>query len=213
MAFLGVLCELRGSIFFAAMRSHALLVSSLPIADCGRMTPTAMTRKRTLVDASSAILLSKTGLFRRLTEMYQVVMAEAVYGEITRTGYPGAAGFSAARCAGEIRVLSPGAARFPEAEALLSGLGERDTIRLFSRGDGDFIIIDDRKGAGFCRSVGIPYINALLFPRILMLAGELSEDECRRRTGDLLKNGRYSPKIVRVAAAVSQERLHRFLPS
>ena len=195
------------------MRSHAILVSSLPIADCGRMTPTAMTRKRNLVDASSAILLSKTGLFRRLTEMYQVVMAEAVYGEITRTGYPGAAGFAAARCAGEIRVLSPEAARFPEAEALPSGPGERDTIRLFFRGHGEFIIIDDGKGAGFCRNVGIPYINALLFPRILMFVGALSESDYRKRTGQLLKNGRYSPKIVQLAAAASRERLHRFLPS
>jgi hypothetical protein len=158
-------------------------------------------------------LLSKTGLFRRLTEIYRVVMAEAVYREVTRKGYPGSDGFSAARRAGEIRVLSPEAARFPEAETLPSGPGERDTIRLFFRGHGDFIIIDDRKGAGFCRNVGIPYINALLFPRILMLVGALSESDCRKRTGQLLKNGRYSPKIVQVAAGASRERLHRFLPS
>ena len=70
-----------------------------------------MTRKRTIVDASSAILLAKTGLFRRLTELYRVVMAEAVYGEIARKGYPGADGFATARRAGEIRVLSPGGYR------------------------------------------------------------------------------------------------------
>ncbi|MGD8368021.1 MAG: hypothetical protein PVG78_10285 [Desulfobacterales bacterium] len=172
-----------------------------------------MTQKRTIVDSSSAILLAKIGLFHRLTEIYEVVMAEAVYGEIARKGYPGACGFAAARRAGQIRVLSPEGSFLPTAEDALTGAGERETIRLYARGEGDFVIIDDRKGAGFCRSAGIPYINALLFPRILRLVGELSESEYRRRTGQLLQNGRYSANIVEVAAGASRERLGRFLPS
>jgi hypothetical protein len=172
-----------------------------------------MAPKRTIVDASSAILLAKTGLFRRLTEIYQVVMADAVYGEITRKGYPGAGGFAAVRRQGQIMVLSPAGASFPAAEDALSGSGERETIRLYGSGEGDFVIIDDRKGAGFCRRAGIPYINALLFPRILRLVGELSESEYRERTGQLLKIGRYSAKIVEVAAGASRQRLGRFMPS
>jgi predicted nucleic acid-binding protein len=177
------------------------------------MVSMPVSRKRTLIDASSAILLAKTGLFRRLTEVYRVIMAQAVYDEITRRGYPGASDFAAARRAEEIRVLSPAGAAFPAAENALSGPGERETIRLYARGEGDFVIIDDRKGAGFCRSAGIPYINALLFPRILRLVGDLSEAEYRRRTGQLLEKGRYSARIVNVAAEASPERLGRFLPS
>lgn len=170
-------------------------------------------RKRTLVDASSAILLAKAGLFRRLTETYRVVMAEAVYGEIACDGYPGARGFAAARHAGRIRVLPPVSGNAPGPEDSLSGPGERETIRLFSLGAGDFVIIDDRRGAGYCRTAGIPYINALLFPRILMLTGALSENECRRRTDRLLQFGRYSPGIVAAAASASRKRLGRFLPT
>ncbi|MCF8080086.1 MAG: YkgJ family cysteine cluster protein [Desulfobacterales bacterium] len=172
-----------------------------------------MQPKRTIVDASSAILLAKTHLFGRLTETYRVVMAEAVYREINRNGYPGARRFAAARDAGAIQVLAAGSGPEAGAESTLSGCGERETIRLFSGGKGDFIVIDDRKGAAFCRDSGIPYINALLFPRILMLSGKLSDGEYRTLTERLLGCGRYSQKIAAVAAGASRERLGRFLPS
>jgi hypothetical protein len=172
-----------------------------------------MPRKRIIIDASSAILLVKTGLFRCLTDAYQVVMAEAVYGEVCRDGYPGARRFSDARVGGKILVLSARPETALPGEEILTGSGERETIRLFSQGEGDFVIIDDRKGAGFCRNTGIPYINALLFPRILMLAGAMSESEFRKRTSQLLALGRYSKEIVAVAEGASRERLGRFLPS
>ena len=172
-----------------------------------------MIRKRSIVDASSAILLAKTGLFASLTATYRVVMAEAVYREIAREGYPGAGDFIEAREQKAIRVLSAGRPDRPGPESALSGPGERDTIRLFLRGEGDFVIIDDRKGAGFCKSARIPYINALLFPRILLLAGALSNRDFRKRTGLLLKNGRYSQEIAAFATNASRKRLERFWPS
>jgi hypothetical protein len=172
-----------------------------------------MPRKRTIVDASSAILLAKAHLFRCLTETYHVVMAETVYSEISRNGYPGARRFAAARRNGSIRVIASQSVTGPRAESVLTGPGERETIRLFIRGEGDFIVIDDRKGASFCRNAGIPYINALLFPRILMASGKLSDSEYCRLTESLLGFGRYSQKIVSAAADASRERLVRFLPS
>ena len=172
-----------------------------------------MPRKRIIIDASSAILLVKTGLFRCLTDAYRVVMAEAVYGEASRNGYPGARRFSGARDGGQILVLSARPETAPQGEETLTGSGERETVRLFSQGEGDFVIIDDRKGAGFCRNTGIPYINALLFPRILMFAGGLSESDCRKQTAQLLALGRYSKEVVAVAAGATRERLGRFLPS
>ena len=139
-------------------------------------------------------------------------MAEAVFGEIARDGYPGARGFRDARRKDAIRVLSAGGKR-PGPEDALAGPGERETIRLFCRGEGDFVMIDDRKGAGFCKNAGIPYINALLFPRILLLAGALSSRDYRRQTVQLLETGRYSAKIAAYAAEAPRERLHRFWPS
>lgn len=172
-----------------------------------------MQRKRTIVDASSAILLAKAHLFRCLTEAYRVVMAEAVYGEVSRDGYPGARRFADARDAGQILVLTPRPETATRGESTLTGSGERETIRLFSRGEGDFIVIDDRKGASFCRNAGIPYINALLFPRILMVSGKLSESDFRKRTSQLLALGRYSKEIAAVAEGATRERLGRFLPT
>ncbi len=172
-----------------------------------------MPRKRTIVDASSAILLAKAHLFRCLTEAYHVVMAETVYREISRNGYPGARRFATARCKGSIRVIASQSDDGPGAESVLTGPGERETIRLFSRGKGDFIVIDDRKGASFCRNASIPYINALLFPRILMLVGALSESDFRKITSQLLAIGRYSKQIAAVAECATRERLSRFLPS
>jgi predicted nucleic acid-binding protein len=172
-----------------------------------------MSLKRAIVDASSAILMAKTGLFGRLTGTYQVVMAGAVYREISRNGYPGARRFAAARNDGRIQVLAPGRPAASLEESALTGAGERETIQLFSQGKGDFVVIDDRRGAAFCRNNGIPYVNALLFPRILMLAGVLSEADYRKKTDRLLALGRYSPEIAAAAAAASRERLGRFLPS
>jgi hypothetical protein len=171
-----------------------------------------MTRKKSIVDASSAILLAKTGLFASLTATYRVVVAEAVYGEIAREGYPGGDDFIEARKVGAIRVLPAGGPDRPGPEEALSGPGERETIRLFLRGEGDFVIIDDRKGAGFCKSAGIPYINALLYPRILLLSGALSDRDYHNQTGQLLKNGRYSTKIAAIAADASRQQLERFWP-
>lgn len=171
-----------------------------------------MNCKRAVVDASSAILLFKAGLFGHLVDAYRVVVARAVYGEICRDGYPGARRFAAARKEGQMRVFAPD----PEKAALVRGVppgrGERETILLFAQGAGDFVLIDDRRGAGCCRSAGIPYINALLLPKILMFAGRLSESQCRRRTSQLLAGGRYSKKIVAVAAAASPQNLFRFMP-
>lgn len=172
-----------------------------------------ITPKTTIVDASSAILLAKAHLFRRLTETYRVMMAEAVYREIGRNGYPGARRFAEARRKGAIRVLAACNDGLPGPESVLTGSGERETIRLFSQGKGNFVVIDDRKGAAFCRDAGIPYINALLFPRILMLSGNLPDSEYRRLTECLLRCGRYSEKIVAAAAGATRERLGRFLPS
>ena len=49
--------------------------------------------KRAVVDASSAIILFKAGLFLPLIQNYHILMTEAVYSEVTCKGYPGAEDF------------------------------------------------------------------------------------------------------------------------
>ena len=106
------------------------------------------------------------------------------------------------------RPQTPGAS----AALLRLGAGERDTLCLYESGRGSFVVLDDRKGANYCRRQNIPYINALLVPRILQMSGRLSEAECRERIGLLLYCGRYAPRIVQYASTCDPQRLARFMP-
>ena len=98
-------------------------------------------------------------------------MAESVNEELTHDGYPGAKEF--ADCLAEKKCsLAPGDQTAEIHGTLLKGVagldrGELDTIRLYKKGYGDFVITDDGRGAGYCKRHKIPFINALLFPRVL----------------------------------------------
>ncbi len=160
--------------------------------------------KTVLTDASSAILLFRAGLFPALISFFRIMVAESVYAEITVIGYPGAETFCNACADRQIIVRTAGtvsAIRHPELLMPSQSVrkGEGDTIRLWLYGEGDFILMDDYKGAAFCRDHGIPYISAILVPRILALSGHLSADQCSEKTEELIRNGRYSKKIIAYA--------------
>ena len=81
---------------------------------------------------------------------------------------------------------------------------------LFVMGCGDLIIMDDGKGANVCKKSNIPYINALLVPRILLIAGILSKRECGAVTRSIIDCGRYSEKIIEFGRSCPDEMLARF---
>lgn len=172
--------------------------------------------KTCLVDASSAILLFKCGLFDDLLETYQVRMAAFVFAELTIDGYPGAKKFKAARFAGQVGIISGIGGEFEYQSQISPGnlldRGEYDTICCFREGKGDFILTDDGGAARYCRDHDIPFINCLLFARLLYICGRLSEDEYRRRLADLVSKGRYSPGIVKFAGTSEAAELSIFLP-
>jgi len=167
--------------------------------------------KKVLTDASSAIILFKIGLFHELTKTYRILMTKSVYEELTAEGYPGAKIFREYCKKKQFFVfLSEDEAacrRIP-----LSGKGERDTVFRFLEGIGDFIIIDDGKGVGYCRDNSIPHINALLFPRILYLSGNISEKEYRSKTDAIIKVGRYSEKVITYSRDCSRNEIAFFMP-
>jgi len=172
-------------------------------------------KRRILVDASSAILMTKAGLMEELIMAYRVACASSVYRELCRKGYPGAKEISVFRQTGKIRVTegpgdSPGGGRPPIPAGL--GPGERDTIRHFYGGAGAFIIIDDGRGARYCRNAGIPFINALLVPKLFYFAGRLSEEAYLSATATVIGEGRYAATILSWAQACSQKDLSFFLP-
>ncbi len=171
--------------------------------------------KDVLIDASSAILLFKAGLFDKLIRVYRATMAERVYDELTIADYPGAEAFRRARARGALAVrptdgVSLCLSAFPELEAL--GAGERDTIRQYIDGFGAFILIDDGKGAAFCKEKHIPYLNALLFSRVLRLAGRITEADFRHKHDLILDVGRYSDTVVDYVRKATEEEVAPFLP-
>ena len=177
---------------------------------------TGIDQKRAIIDASSAIILFKTGLFERLVKTYRVLMTTTVLSEVTRSGYPGAAFFRevARRPAVTIVPFGRHAARrlWKDQRFYLLDPGERDTIGCLKDGRADFIIIDDGRGSSFCRNNDLPFINALLFPRVLLLSGRLSAMACDDKTAQIIQCGRYSPKIIASAVSMGSRELRPFLP-
>lgn len=147
---------------------------------------------------------------------YLVVMAESVYREVTRNGYPGAGIFKSLRFNTKILAVKSVSDKDRVYETLFQnftlGQGEKDTLVLFLKGNGRFVIIDDGKGARFCRKQQIPYINALLIPKILCFCNRLSPEEQQLKFKLLVKLGRYSNPVVHYAENCPRHELDRFMP-
>jgi hypothetical protein len=58
----------------------------------------------------------------------------------------------------------------------------------------------------------IPYINTLLFPRILYLTHSISETEFNNKAEKVISIGRYSQEIIDYALNCTQDDLEFFLP-
>lgn len=173
-----------------------------------------MNCKRAIVDASSAIILYKAGMFGQLVDTYHIAMAPSVLSELTRNGYPGAEYFKTVGRQRAVSVVSAGglsAGTYPP-RLLRLDRGERDTIGCFIDGCADFIIIDDGRGSGFCSDNGLRFINALLFPKVLLLSGRSSTADFREKTARIIQLGRYSQKIIEAGAAMNIGELTFFLP-
>lgn len=171
--------------------------------------------KSVIVDTSSAILLYKSGLIPQLVSHYQTLITPSVHHELTQHGYPGSHEFQKLCDQQQICLLTDPALlttgkEYRELPAL--NPGERDTILQFIQGTGDFIILDDGRAARYCKRAGLPFINALLFPRILFLIQQIPELEFHLKTDELINNGYYADTIIKLAADLPDQAIQPFLP-
>lgn len=172
-------------------------------------------RNPVLMDASSAIILFKCSFFEPVIKYFNIIMAESVYSEITREDREGAGAFICFRKEERIHIhdnvekkdCSQG--QFQPLKGL--GSGEQDTIRLYQMGIGDMIILNDGKGASYCKKNDIPFINSLLVPRILHLGGLIGKEERNSAMKCIMTYGRYSTKIIEYAYGCGDETLAGFL--
>lgn len=169
------------------------------------------------IDASSAILLYKTGLFVPCTQYFSMVMEANVYKEVRVPDHPGAKFFLSMVQKNSVKVsLADTDHRVYITLPENLDLGERKTLILYFQNHcpeaRSFIIIDDAKAARFCLRQEVPFINALLVPKILWFAGVLNKNDYIDKTALVIEKGRYSKTVIEKAKALSSWDLAAFIP-
>ncbi len=165
-------------------------------------------------DASSAILLEKADLFTAFSKAFRIIFTASVFSEITRSGYPGAAIFSNSFENRRFDVAPFAETKFIEGRPQKNEMdqGERDTIALYIENRKGFILTDDGRAALWCRDHDLPFINALLVPKLLYYAGLMNEKEYLSKMDFLCQTGRYSKKIKETAFSFNEKDLSFFIP-
>ncbi len=162
--------------------------------------------KSIAVDSSSIILLQKVRLLQSVLDNYSIVIAESVYRELTLVNKSGVAEL-VQLLSSKVMQLRGSNSQYPRMD-----IGERDTIEVYRQRYSDFILLDDKKAAIYCRKNRLPFVNSLLVPRIFYAAGILGVEECWLKFRGLVKAGYYSDKIVARAKDMSEASLLVFSP-
>jgi hypothetical protein len=162
--------------------------------------------KTALIDSSSAILLQRADLLHAVSRYVRLVMPQAVRREVCHD--PTKAGAEAIRqmIAERIIAVAPRVTATPP----LRG-GEGEVLALFLAGQGHFVILDDGAAVNFCRRRGIPHLNALLIPRLLLAAGGIPALQAEAAFCHLLQLGRYAAPVIRFARDCRSRELALFL--
>lgn len=171
--------------------------------------------KSILVDSSSMILLYKSGWLDAALDKFNLKIGQTVFSELTVPGYPGANRFQQLVAHEQIEILpfidaSPGSGDSALNEM---GPGEKECITHFLAGSGQFILLDDGRGARYCRAHRIPYTNALLVPRILALADStINAQIVVDAMAQIAHLGRYATWVRDYAHDCEDAALSPFLP-
>ncbi len=172
-------------------------------------------------DASSAILLYKTDLFIPAVQAFSMVLSQAVFREITVPGYPGAGMFKEVRKQKGFNIENPTEEAMDpvlsaDKDFARMDTGEKETLALFylyqKKGDSSFVLMDDGQGARYCGKHKIPYINALLVPKLFWYSGLMDQKTAHKKTNQLVDLGRYSKKIIQIAQHLTEKDLAPFIP-
>jgi len=171
--------------------------------------------KTILLDASSAILLTKAGFHETLSKNYSVLMTGSVFNEITRNRLPGSCEYEKLLRKKLVTILPVhGSLIITGVDVSLNKLdeGERDTLISFLAGQGDFVVTDDGAAAKFCLNNSVPFVNSLLILRILHNFGRINHSTYESGFRFLLSIGRYSEKVIHFAQNCPDEQLLFFRP-
>lgn len=170
-------------------------------------------KKAVLIDTSSAILLFKSNWMAPLMDHYRVGAGPKVFEELTVTGRPGSGEFVRWQQEERLVLHTPKGSAAETADNLKRlGPGERECIALYQAGAAAFIIIDDGPAAAFCRQSAIPYVNALLIPRLLDPHPANDGSGVADAVRAISAGGRYAPWVLEYALTCHPDALAFFRP-
>lgn len=150
-----------------------------------------------LADSSSLILLYKSGLLDTWLLHYRCRITPEIFMEITCPHHTGSESFGQFFSKEQILLphskselpehLDPGEASLLRAYRHLLSRSPKQQI---------FLLTDDKDAARYATCQGVPFINALLVPKLLFYGDYLQEEEFEYYTTLILLKGRYSAKIL-----------------
>lgn len=152
-------------------------------------------------DTSSLILCHKAGVIRQLCQHFSIFISPVIYDELTAQGHDSDL-FVQLVDDDTLKVL-----HVEEHHASYLTGGERDTVSLYYQETCTGILVDDRQAITLCRNEHIPFINALLVPRVLLARQAITWDEYNDAEEVLLKEGRYSREVVQRYRAMDLKEL------
>ena len=128
-----------------------------------------MVLRKVIADSSSIILLQKVDLFEFFCDRFKVVITGQGYTELMDGEKTGATQLQ--------KYLYDRIDKTLTTKITLGmGKGESSVIGLYLDGGGDFVLLDDKKGANYCKDRSIPFINSLLASRVLYIAGAIDRE-------------------------------------
>jgi len=139
-------------------------------------------------------------------------MSDSVFDEITDKGLPGSDEFKQLLQEKQLIAFPVANGNEPDVQLQKLDRGERDTILLFNKGLGDFVVTDDGAAARYCLSRKIPFVNSLLLLRLLRHSAIISDSSYKAGFVFLLNIGRYSEKVIEYARSCPDGELLFFLP-
>jgi len=141
-------------------------------------------------DSSSLILLAKTGLLSLLCENASLFITQTIEEEIRFDSIDSRL-IRDLIAEGAIMVM-----KIEENDLPVSlHRGERSAIMLFRMLNADYLLIDDKKAALYCKRNAIPYINALLVPQYLRMCRIIDEQTMKQKVMLLSEIGHYAAWI------------------
>ena len=149
-----------------------------------------MKPKSFISDSSSLILLAKAGLLDLLCRNARILITQTITEEI----------FFNSKDSRLIRALIS-AEKITVKKIKDSGLpasldkGERTVVNLFREMEADYLLLDDKKAAIYCKRNSVPFVNALLIPLYLRKCEAIDGQTTERKITLLKEIGRYSEWI------------------